>query len=225
MDQPLALQPLTLYSYWRSTAAYRVRIGLGLKGLEHAIVPVDLARDGGQHHAPAYLAMNPQGFVPSLAHGKHRIHQSLAILEYIDETWAPASLLPAEPLARARVRTLAQLVACDIHPLNNLRVLQYLERTLDVAAEARQAWIGEWITRGFDALEAMLGEGQAGGFCHGESPSLADCCLVPQVYNARRFNVGLSAYPRILAIDARCAELPAFKTAHPAAQPDAPAAG
>ncbi len=218
-------QPLTLYTYWRSTAAYRVRIGLGLKGLEHELVPVDLAGDGGQHHAPAYLAINPQGFVPSLAHAGRRIHQSLAILEYIDETWGPASLLPADPPGRARVRALAQLVACDIHPLNNLRVLQYLERTLEVPAEGRQAWIGEWITRGFDALEAILGDGNAGKFCHGDTPTLADCCVIPQIFNARRFNVGLSAYPRILAIDARCAALPAFKSAHPAAQPDAPAAG
>lgn len=216
---------LQLHSYWRSSAAYRVRIGLALKGLDYQTVPVHLAREGGQQHAPGYVQLNPQHLVPTLVHGAHVIRQSLAILEYLDETWQTTPLLPGDPASRAAVRALAQLVACDIHPLNNLRVLQYLEHELAVAAPAREAWISEWIVRGFRALEAMLSAQPGGDFCHGDSPGLADCCLVPQVYNARRFKVDLGDYPAIVRIDAACAAHPAFVAAHPDAQPDAPGAG
>jgi maleylacetoacetate isomerase len=216
-------ESLQLYSYWRSSAAYRVRIGLNLKGLPYDIVPVHLVRDGGQQHSDAYRALNPQELVPMLGHGQRRLTQSLAILEYLDEVWPTPPLLPATARERQRVRALALLVACDVHPLNNLRVLQYFEHEWNVPQPERDQWVKHWIEDGFRAAEALLAEHPStGDFCEGEKPTLADCCLVPQVYNARRFGVDLAPYPTIRRIEAACLALPAFDAARPENQPDAP---
>ena len=215
---------LRLYSYWRSSAAYRVRIGLHLKGLAFETVPVHLVRDGGEQHTPAFREANPQELVPVLEHGKRMLRQSLAILEYLDEMWPEPALLPATARERQRVRALAQVVACDIHPLNNLRVLQYLEHEWNVPPPERDDWVRHWMVAGFDAFEAMLvGNPSTGPFCEGSQPTIADCCLVPQVYNARRFGVDLAPYPTIVRIEQACLEVRAFQAAHPKAQPDAPA--
>lgn len=219
-------ESLRLYSYWRSSAAYRVRIGLNLKGLAYDIVPVHLVLDGGQQHSEHYRAINPQALVPTLFHGQRRLTQSLAILEYLDEVWPEPALLPATARERQRVRALAMLVACDIHPLNNLRVLQYLDREWGVPQPERDGWVRHWIEEGFRALEAHLADHPStGDFCEGEMPTLADCCLIPQVYNARRFGVDLTPYPTIRRIEAACLALPAFDAARPERQPDAPAPG
>ena len=216
-------ESLQLYSYWRSSAAYRVRIGLNLKGLPYEIVPVHLVRDGGQQHSDAYRALNPQELVPTLGHGQRRLTQSLAILEYLDEVWPTPPLLPATARERQRVRALALLVACEVHPLNNLRVLQYFEHEWNVPQPERDQWVKHWIEDGFRAAEALLAEHPStGDFCEGEMPTLADCCLVPQVYNARRFGVDLAPYPTIRRIEAACLALPSFDAARPERQPDAP---
>lgn len=213
---------LQLYSYWRSSAAYRVRIGLNLKGLAYDLVPVHLLRDGGEQHAAEYRAVNPQELVPVLAHGHRRLGQSLAILEYLDEVWPSPSLLPGTARARARVRALALLVACDVHPLNNLRVLQFFDQEWHVPQSERDDWILHWMRTGLSALEtALAGSAQTGRFCHGDAPGLADCCLVPQLYNARRFNLDLDAFPTLRRIEAACLALPAFDGARPENQPDA----
>ena len=212
-----------LYSYWRSSAAYRVRIGLHLKGLAFETVPVHLVRDGGEQHSPAFHHANPQGLVPVLEHGQRMMRQSLAILEYLDEIWPQPALLPATARDRQRVRALAQLVACDIHPLNNLRVLQYLERDWGVPQPERDNWVRHWIVAGFVAFESMLAEHPSTGtFCDGDAPTLADCCMVPQLYNARRFGVDLAPYPTMLRVEQACLALPAFQAALPENQPDAP---
>jgi len=212
---------LTLYGYWRSSAAYRVRIGLNLKGLAYAQRPIHLA--GGQQHSRDYAALNPQHLIPSLQHGDRILHQSLAILEYLDETWPEPPLLPASAAGRAQVRALAQMVACDIHPLNNLRVLQYLDRELHQPQTARDAWMQHWMHTGFAALETLLAQTTAqGDFCTGQFPTLADCCLIPQLYNARRFGINLADYPRLTDIETACLALPAFHAATPEQQPDAP---
>jgi len=219
-------EPLKLYSYWRSSAAYRVRIALNLKGLVYETKAVHLVRGGGEQHQPAYATLNPQQLVPTLVHGKQVVRQSMAIIEYIDETWPSPGLLPATAAGRARVRGLAQLVASDVHPLNNLRVLRYFEQHWNVPQSERDDWIRHWIVTGFKAMEALLAsEEDTGTFCHGESPGLADCCLLPQVYNARRFEVDLDAFPWITRIAGACERLPAFIQAHPNQQPDAPEAG
>ena len=215
-------EQLKLYSYWRSSAAYRVRIGLNLKGLAYETVPVHLVRDGGQQHAPDYVAKNPQHMVPTLQHGVRVIRQSLAILEYLDEAWPSPRLLPMTARDRARVRALALMVACDIHPLNNLRVLQHFENTWNVPQPERDDWVKHWIVEGFTPMEALLaGDAATGAFCHGQTPGLADCCLVPQVFNARRFGVDMSAFPTIVRIEQACLALPAFDQARPEHQPDA----
>ena len=214
--------PLQLYSYWRSSAAYRVRIGLNLKGLRHDITPVHLLQDGGQQHQPDYAGLNPQELVPTLRHGEQLLTQSLAILEYLDEQWPQPALLPSDALGRAQVRALAQLIACDIHPLNNLRVMQYLDSRCEVSAAQRQQWTLHWMQLGLASMEKMLMEAaQTAHFCHGEQPGLADCCLVPQLYNARRFNLDLAAYPTLLRIERACQALPAFEQARPENQIDA----
>jgi maleylacetoacetate isomerase len=219
-------EQLRLYSYWRSSAAYRVRIGLNLKGLAYETLPVHLVRDGGEQHQPGYAAVNPQHLVPTLMHGVRVIRQSLAILEYLDEAWPSPRLLPMTARDRARVRGLAQLVASDIHPLNNLRVLRYFEHSWGVPQSERDEWIRHWIAEGFEAMEVLLADDPAtGAFCHGQVPGLADCCLVPQVFNARRFGVDMAAYPTISRIEATCLELPAFIEARPDRQPDAVEAG
>ncbi len=214
---------IKLYSYWRSSAAYRVRIALNLKQLAHEIVPVHLVNNGGEHHAPDYSALNPQEFVPTLLDGSRVIRQSLAICEYLDESYVGAmSLLPSTARERARVRALAQLVACDIHPLNNLRVMQFLEREFSTPQVERDRWTRHWINDGFRALEALLADNSSTGvFCDGDAPSIADLCLVPQVYNARRFGVDLAPFPTIARIEQECLLLPAFDAAKPENQPDA----
>ncbi len=213
---------LTLYSYWRSSAAYRVRIGLNLKGLAYTLAPVHLLREGGQQHAPDYAALNPQQLVPALRDGERVLTQSLAILEYLEETRPQAPLLPADAAGRARVRALAQLVACDIHPLNNLRVLQFFDRQWNVPQPERDDWVLHWMREGFTAMEAMLAaSADTGDYCHGNTPGLADCCLLPQLYNARRFKLDLDAFPTLRRIEAACLQLPAFDAARPENQPDA----
>ncbi len=212
---------MKLYTYFRSSAAYRVRIALNLKGLPYEAVPVHLVRHGGEQLADEYRAVNPSALVPSLQDDGATITQSMAIIEYLEETHPAIPLLPSAPLERARVRELAQMVACDIHPLDNLRVLRYLVRTLGVGDDAKNDWYRHWIREGFAALEAQLARGPAGRFCHGDAPTIADCFLVPQVYNAQRFDIDLAAWPRIVAINDACAQLPAFVAAHPAQQPDA----
>ena len=211
-----------LYTYFRSSAAYRVRIALNLKGLTATQIPVHLVRDGGEHLKPEYKAINPQGLVPVFGEDGMRVSQSLAILEYLEEKYPATPLLPSALADRAYVRQLGLVIACEIHPINNLRVLKYLTGTLGVADAAKSDWIKHWIAQGFEALEAEItAAGKAGGFCFGDTPTLADCCLVPQVFNARRFEVDLSPYPTLVAIDKRCAALPAFQQAHPSAQADA----
>ncbi|KZC25181.1 maleylacetoacetate isomerase [Rhodanobacter thiooxydans] len=216
---------LVLYGYWRSSAAYRVRIALNLKGLDYETRPVHLVRDGGEQHAPDYRALNPQEMVPCLLDGDRAITQSLAIMEYLDEMHPEleTALLPVDARGRARVRALAQVVACDIHPLGNLRVLQQLEAEFGASEEQRAAWSRHWIGAGFQAIETMLGDNVATGrYCHGEAPSMADVCLVPQVYNALRWKLPLDDYPTITRIYQSCNELEAFRRAAPEAQPDAP---
>ncbi|MFK2878750.1 maleylacetoacetate isomerase [Rhodanobacter hydrolyticus] len=215
---------LVLYGYWRSSAAYRVRIALNLKGLGYQNRPVHLVKDGGEQHASAYAAMNPQQLIPSLRDGDRTLTQSLAIIEYLEELHPEPPLLPVDARGRAQVRAMAQLVACDVHPLGNLRVLQYLESELGADEAQRGAWSRHWIATGFAALEAILADNAAtGGFCHGDTPGMADACLIPQVYNARRWKLPLDDYPTIRRIDAACSELQAFRMAAPEAQPDAPA--
>lgn len=215
---------LCLFSYWRSSAAYRVRIGLNLKGLAYDIMPVHLLRDGGEQHSESFREANPQQLVPVLQHGHRMLRQSLSILEYLDEIWPSPQLLPSVARDRQRVRALAQLVACDVHPLNNLRVLQYFEHEWGVPQPERDNWVRHWIEDGFAAMEAMLHQHPSTGtFCDGDMPTIADCCLVPQVYNARRFGIDLAAYPTMVRIEQACLALPAFDAARPENQPDAPA--
>lgn len=214
---------LRLYDYWRSSAAYRVRIALNLKGLDYEPVPIHLVRDGGGQHKAEFLKINPQGLVPALQHGERVVRQSMAIIEYLDEVHPAPPLLPGSARDRARVRGLAQLVACDIHPLSNLRVLGYLERELGADERARLAWMQHWMASGLAAFEAQVFEHPStGDFCEGDMPGLADCCLVPQLYNARRHGMDLSPYPSLCRIDANCNALPAFDAARPERQQDAP---
>ena len=213
---------LRLYTYFRSSAAYRVRIALNLKGLAHEAVPIHLLRDGGQQNQPAYRALSPLGTVPALQTGGATLTQSLAIIEYLDETHPLPPLLPPSAEDRARVRALGQTIACDIHPVNNLRVLQYLDKHFAATQEQKDAWYRHWVNAGLLAVEQLLAAHPAtGAFCHGDAPTLADCCLVPQVFNARRFDCPLDAMPTIRRIVAACEALPAFRNAAPAMQPDA----
>jgi maleylacetoacetate isomerase len=216
---------LVLYGYWRSSAAYRVRIALNLKGLSYESRPVHLVNDGGEQHAAAYRSVNPQELIPCLLDGDRVITQSLAIMEYLDDVHPElgTALLPTDARGRARVRALAMVVACDIHPLGNLRVLQQLESQLGADETQRGAWSRHWIATGFKALEAMLADNAATGrYCHGDTPGLADACLVPQCYNALRWKVPLDDYPTLRRIHQACNELEAFQRAAPEAQPDAP---
>ncbi len=213
---------MKLYTYFRSSAAYRVRIALGLKGLDYEALPVHLLRDGGEQLGAAYRAVNPSALLPALDDGGAPLHQSLAIIEYLEETHPQTPLLPADAPGRARVRALAMTVACDTHPLTNLRVLKYLGGTLGLSEQARGEWYRHWVGEGLTMLEAHLANApQTGRYCHGELPGMADCCLVPQVFNAQRFEVDLAPYPTIARINAACLALPAFEAAHPARQPDA----
>ena len=214
---------LTLYSYWRSSAAYRVRIALNLKGLDYDLHPVHLVRDGGEQHSEAFQALNPQQLVPVLLHGQRVLRQSMAIMEYLEETFPDCPIMPATARDRARVRAIATAVACDIHPLNNLRVLQFLEHDWNVPQPERDAWVKRWISTGFTAIEAMLLDNPStGDFCEGELPSIADCCLIPQIYNARRFAIDINQYPTIARIESNCLTLDTFDAARPENQVDAP---
>ena len=211
---------MKLYNYFRSSAAYRVRIALNLKGLQPDNVFVHLQKN--EQRAVEYLKVNPLGLVPTLVDGDEVISQSLAIIEYLDEKHPSPPLLPSTPEERARVRSIALLIACDIHPIDNLRVLRYLTGVLKVSEEQKNAWYAHWVAEGLQALEARLaGDPRTGRFCHGDSPTLADVCLVPQLANARRVNMDLSPYPTLVRIEAACNGLPPFADAAPARQPDA----
>ena len=213
---------LKLYTYWRSSAAYRVRIVLALKGLSYEAVPRHLLRGGGEQRRADYLATNPQGLIPALDHDGLVITQSLAICEYLEELQPQPALLPADAAGRAAVRAMALLVACDIHPLNNLGVQQYLRAELGQADDGVTRWVHHWISRGFGALEQLVARHAGDGrHCHGSAVTLADAFLVPQVYNARRAQVDLAPYPRLLAIVQHLESLPAFEAARPEAQADA----
>ncbi len=212
---------LVLHTYFRSSAAYRVRIALALKGLAYQSVAVHLLRGGGEQHGAAFAALNPAELVPVLVDGDVVLTQSLPIIEYLDELHPAPPLLPTDAAGRARVRALAQYIACEMHPLNNLRVLQYLEGPLGLDAQAKSTWYAHWVSRGFQTLEALLQDSRTGAFCHGDTPTLADCCLLPQLYNAERFAVPMEGYPQVRRIAAACRALPAFAQAAPEAQADA----
>jgi maleylacetoacetate isomerase len=213
---------LRLHTYFRSSAAYRVRIALNLKGLHYTAVPLHLLRDGGEQHRDAFAAINPARLIPVLEDGPVLVTQSLAIIEYLDETHPTPPLLPAGAAQRARVRALALGIACDIHPLNNLRVLRYLKSECALDDAQRDQWSRHWIAKGFQALERLLaGSPYTGRYCHGDAPSLADCCLVPQIANAQRLQCPMDPYPTLMRINDACLSLSAFVRAGPAAQPDA----
>ena len=212
---------MKLFTYFRSSAAYRVRIALNLKGLGYDAVPVHLLRDGGQHLLDEYRAINPSGLVPAFQDDAITLTQSMAILEYLEEAYPQVPLMPTGAVARAHVRELAQIIACDIHPVNNLRVLKYLVRQLGQSEEVKTDWYRHWVIEGFQSLEAHLARHlDTGTFCYGHSPTIADCFLVPQVFNAQRFDIDVTAYPTISRINDMCVDLPAFKAAHPGQQPD-----
>jgi len=213
---------LLLYSYWRSSSAYRVRIALNLKGIAYRQKFVHLVREGGEQHKTAYREINPLGLVPALVHEKRTVVQSMTICEYLEETYTDVPLLPADPAARARVRTIAQSIASEIQPLNNLGVTRYLEHQMRQDDAAIDHWYAHWIARGFSALESWLSTVDSGRYCHGDSPTLADCFLVPQVYNAERYGCDLEPYSNIRRITAQCRSLPAFQAAAPENQADAP---
>jgi maleylacetoacetate isomerase len=213
---------LRLHTYWRSSAAYRVRIVLALKGLEYESVPHHLLREGGEHRRADYLAINPQGLVPALEHDGTVLTQSLAICEYLDDVFPQPRLLPADPGGRAAVRAMALAIACDIHPLNNLGVQQYLRTELGQRDEGVARWTRHWIARGFTALEQLVAHSAGDGrHCVGATVTLADACLVPQVYNARRAQLDLEPYPKLVAVARHLESLPAFAAARPEVQPDA----
>lgn len=210
---------MKLYNYFRSSASFRVRIALELKGLAYTYVPVHLAR--GEHREAPYAALAPEQLVPLLElNDGTRLSQSMAIIEFLDETHPAPPLLPAEPRARARVRALAQIVACEIHPLNNLRVLKYLNRELGVSEDAKNTWYRHWVRLGLEAFERQLAAQPATRYCAGDAPTLADCLLVPQIFNARRFDCDLGGLPRTMAAFDACMALDAFQRAQPSACPD-----
>ena len=213
---------MKFYSYFRSSAAYRVRIALNLKGLPYETVPVHLLRDGGRQNQPAYREKSPLGIVPALQTDAGVLTQSLAIIEWLDETSPAVALLPADADGRARVRAIAQTIACDIHPINNLRVLSYLSKNFGISDDQKNDWYRHWVNEGLAAVESLLANDRRTGlFCHGEMPGIADCCLVPQVFNARRFNCSLDRLPTIERIVAACKSIDAFRDAAPDRQPDA----
>ncbi|MGJ7918243.1 maleylacetoacetate isomerase [Massilia sp. LXY-6] len=213
---------MKLHTYFRSSASYRVRIAMNLKGLDADQAYVHLSKNGGEQFGPDFDALNPQHLLPVLEDDGLVLPQSLAIIEYLDDTHQGIPLLPADARGRARVRALSQAIACDIHPINNLRVLKYLSQELGATDEQKNAWYRHWVALGFAALERQLAQSpDTGLFCHGDTPTMADCCLVPQLYNARRFDCDLAAYPTVVAIGARCEALEAFAQARPDTQPDA----
>ncbi|HEX7383015.1 MAG TPA: maleylacetoacetate isomerase [Burkholderiaceae bacterium] len=210
---------LELYNYFRSSASYRVRIALALKGLDWRYVPVHLQKN--EQLAADYAARSPGRLVPLLRDGEHDLTQSLAIVEYLDETHPEPPLLPADPVGRARVRAIALDIACEIHPLNNLRVLRYLVHELKVGEEAKNGWYRHWVESGLEAVERRLGDGATGRYCHGDTPTLADCTLVPQIFNARRFDCRLDHVPTVMRVFDACMQHPAFASTQPSACPDA----
>ena len=214
---------LKLYTYSRSSAAFRVRIALNLKGLSYQSIPVHLLRGGGEQHSESYAMRNASRLLPTLEEGSVSLGQSLAILEYLEETHPAPALLPADASARAKVRELALSVACDIHPLNNLRVLRYLHAPLQIEEERRNDWARHWISLGFTAIEHTLARSGAlaSGYCFGDAPTLADCCLIPQVFNARRISLPMDEYPSIQRVHEHCMQHEAFIKAAPGAQSDA----
>ncbi len=213
---------MKLYDYANSSAAYRVRIAMNLKGIAYDRAVISLIKDGGQQHSAAYKAVNPQELVPSLDVDGHVIGQSLAIIEYLDETYPAPPLLPSYPIEKARVRNIAYAIACDIHPPNNLRMRAQLKALGHSEEEIMAKWYAHWITVGFTGLEAMVSASkETGTFCHGDAPTLADICLVPQMANAYRFKVPVDAFPTLVRIDKACRALPAFAAAAPEKQPDA----
>lgn len=212
-------EQLVLSTYFRSTAAYRVRIALNLKEIDHTLLPVNLLT--GEHKQKVFLAQNPQGLLPTMQVGDAVLTQSMAILEYLEEAYPQNALLPKDALQRAAVRSFAHSVICDIHPLNNLRVLKYLVTDLAVSEQDKLSWYHHWLEQGFSALETQLAKGsQTTNFCFGKSPTLADVCLIPQIYNANRFEFDLSRYPHINRINEHCLKLSAFAKASPEQQPD-----
>ncbi|WNC71158.1 maleylacetoacetate isomerase [Thalassotalea psychrophila] len=211
---------IKLYGYWRSSAAYRVRIALNLKKIEHELVSVHLVKDGGQQHSDSYVKMNPSHLVPTLVDGDFNLNQSLAIIDYLEETNSNVALYPRDIKNKALVKALAYDLACEIHPLNNLRVLQYLSNELSITVDQKTAWYHHWIIEGFSALELRLAK-TSGQYCFGDNITVADLCLIPQIYNAKRFNVDMSAFPLINKIESNCAKLPAFIDAEPENQADA----
>jgi maleylacetoacetate isomerase len=210
----------TLYTYWRSSAAYRVRIALNLKGIPYEAAPIHLVRNGGEHLLPAFRAINPAAAVPALrVEGASILTQSLAIIEYLEEAHPEPALLPRGPIERAKVRAAAQLIACDIHPVNNLRVVQHLKSSLGQSQESIAGWMRHWMRTGLNAYANVIDP--AATFSFGEAATLADLCLVPQLYNAKRWHLDMTGLERLLAIEQRCLALPAFAWAAPESQPDA----
>ena len=211
---------MKLYTYFRSSAAFRVRIALNLKGLAYEPEFVHLAK--GEHRKPEYGSINAQGLVPTLIlNDGTRLNQSLAIMEYLEETHPKPALLPADSVAKARVRSLSDLIACEIHPLNNLRVLQHLKRALGQSDDQVNAWYRHWIADGLAKFEAELAGGKKGRFCYGDAPTIADCCLAPQIFNAKRYACDLAPYPSTMRVFEQCMKLEAFDRAQPSKQPDA----
>lgn len=209
-----------LYTFWRSSASYRVRILLNLKGLDYTAVPIHFRKEGGQHRKPEFLAKNPQGLLPLWEEGDWTLAQSLAIMEYLDEIHPTPPMLPENTRSRAEVRAMAQVIACEIHPLNNLRVMGYLKQQMGQSEDQVKEWYQHWVALGFEAVEADLKQ-TAGKYCHGDKITMADCCLVPQVYNALRFDCDMSPYPAIVRINGALNLLDAFKKSAPEMQPDA----
>jgi maleylacetoacetate isomerase/maleylpyruvate isomerase len=208
-----------LYTYFRSSAAFRVRIALNLKGLAYEPVFIHLAK--GEHRKPEYAAVDPQGLLPTLIDEGNALSQSLAIIEYLEQKYPSPPLLPKDALGRARVRSVSLLIACEIHPLNNLRTLQHLKRALGQNEAQINAWYRHWIADGLEKLEADLARGRSASFCYGDAPTMADCCLVPQIFNAERYQSDLAPYPTVMRIFDACMKLEAFQRAQPSKQPDA----
>lgn len=213
---------MKLYNYFRSSASFRVRIALAIKGITYEYLPVHIAK--GEHKQAAFADVSLEGLVPLLElDDGTRLTQSMAIIEYLEEVQPEPALLPADPLARARVRALSQIVACEIHPINNLRVLKYLTRELKVEEEAKNTWYRHWVRDGLEAFERQLAAASTSLYCHGDTPTMADCCLVPQIFNAQRFKTPLDGLPRTMAVFEACMAHPAFQAAQPSACPDAEA--
>jgi maleylacetoacetate isomerase len=213
---------MKLYTFFRSSASYRVRIALNLKGLDYEQVPIHLRRGGGEQFSASYKAINPQSLVPALEEGGRILTQSLAIIEYLEEKQPKPPLLPADPMDRALVRSMALIIACEVHPIQNLRVLVYLKKEHNQSDETINSWARHWIDSGLSALEQLvIASGKRGTFCFGDGPTFADICLVPQLANARRFGCDLSQFPTLLQVESHCAAVPAFAAAVPEKQPDA----